>query len=126
MGSSYRDLTVWQRSIDLSVAIYDLTGKFPTDELYGLTSQLRRAAVSVPSNIAEGYGRASRQDYRRFVSMARGSALEVQTQLIIAMKLGYATENRMKPLQALVDEIAKMLWALMEKLQGNRRLIAEY
>jgi len=58
--------------------------------------------------------------------MARGSALEVQTQLIIAMKLGYATENRMKPLQALVDEIAKMLWALMEKLQGNRRLIAEY
>jgi four helix bundle protein len=125
MGSSYRDLTVWQRSIELSVAIYDLTRKFPADELYGLTSQLRRAAVSVPSNIAEGYGRASRQDYRRFVSMARGSALEVQTQLIIAGKLGYVAESFILPIQGLVDEIAKMLWALMEKLQGERRLIAE-
>jgi four helix bundle protein len=125
MGSSYRDLTVWQRSIELSVAIYDLTRKFPTEDLYGLTSQLRRAAVSVASNIAEGYGRASRPDFRRFVAIARGSVLEFQTQLIIAGRLGFATESRTRPVQRLTEETAKMLWALMEKLNNDRRLIPE-
>lgn len=80
---SYRDLLVWQRSIQLSVAVYRLTGEFPREELYGLTSQLRRAAVSVASNIAEGYGRGSKGEYTNFLGIARGSVLEVQTQLVM-------------------------------------------
>ncbi len=125
MGMSYRDLKVWQRSMELSVAIYDLTRKFPPDELYGLTSQLRRAAVSIASNLAEGYGRASRPEFRRFVAIARGSALEVETQLMLACRLGFVSQARMKAAQGATEEIAKMLWVLMEKLNRDRRLIPE-
>ncbi len=122
MGRSYRDLEVWQESIELSVAIYALTRTFPMDELYGLTSQLRRAAVSIASNLAEGYGRASRQDFRRFTAMARGSALEVQTQLTIAARLGLAEEKRMRPVAARAEGVGKMLWALMTNLGGEQRI----
>jgi four helix bundle protein len=83
MVQSYRDLIVWQRAVQMSVAIYRLTAAFPRDELYGLTSQLRRAGVSVASNIAEGYGRGSTGEYKQFLGMARGSNMEVQTQLEI-------------------------------------------
>jgi len=88
VAKSYRDLQVWQRSIQLSVALYRLTGNFPRQEIYGLTNQLRRAGVSVASNIAEGYGRASKGEYRNFLGRARGSTLEVQTQPVIAHELG--------------------------------------
>ena len=90
MINSHRDLQVWQRSIQLSIATYKLTASFPKEEIYGLTSQLRRASVSVPSNIAEGYGRGSRRDYKQFLCIARGSNLEVQTQLLIAKELRFA------------------------------------
>lgn len=122
MGRSYRDLEVWQESIELSVAIYDLTRAFPKDELYGLSSQLRRAAVSIPSNIAEGYGRASKQDFRRFTAIARGSALELQTQLTIAARLGLAGEKDMSLVLARAERVGKMLWALMTKLNVDQRI----
>jgi len=99
VGNSYRDLTVWQKAMELSVAIYEITRHFPPDELYGLTSQLRRASVSVASNLAEGYGRASRPEFRRFVAMARGSALEVETQLILASKLGLVPQAHTRAIQ---------------------------
>jgi four helix bundle protein len=89
MSSTYKDLIVWQRAIDLVEKIYQITRRFPHEELYGLVSQLRRAAVSIASNIAEGQGRMSPGEFRQFVGHARGSALEVETQLIIAARLGF-------------------------------------
>jgi len=104
MVKSYKDLLVWQRSIQLSLAIYRLTSSFPAEERYGLSSQLRRAGVSVPSNIAEGYGRGSRKDYKQFLAIARGSTLEVQTQLIIANELGYCKLDALKQAEALSEK----------------------
>ena len=116
MSGSYQSLTVWHRSIDLSVAVYELTRGFPSDELYGMTSQLRRAAVSVSSNIAEGYGRASKAEFRRFLAIARGSAMEIQSQLVVAGKLKLGNPRSAQSAGALADEVGKMLWALMERL----------
>jgi len=115
-AKSYRELSVWQRSIELTVALYKLTGAFPREELFGLTSQLRRASVSIASNIAEGYGRASRGEYRNFLGIARGSALEVQTQLVVARALDYGDPNQIAAAEKLADETGKMLWAMMQKL----------
>ena len=116
MVKSYKDLKVWQRSIQLSLAIYRLTEKFPAEERYVLTSQLRRAGISIPSNIAEGYGRGTRKDYKQFLSIARGSTLEVQTQLIIANELGYCDLDVLSNVEALSEEVSKMLYSLIEKL----------
>ncbi len=116
MSGSYKDLRVWKESFALSVSIYKLTRDFPSEELYGLTSQLRRAAVSIPSNIAEGYGRGTRRDYRNFISIARGSTLELQTQLAIASELGFGRANLMKDARAQGEEVGKMLWGLLQKL----------
>ena len=113
---SYKDLTVWQRGIELSLAIYRLTARFPKEERYGLASQLQRAGVSIPSNIAEGYGRGTRKDYKQFLSIARGSTLEVQTQLIIANELGYCELDSLIQAQSLSEEVSKMLYSLMQKL----------
>jgi four helix bundle protein len=107
---------VWKESFALSVAIYKLTRDFPTEELYGLTSQIRRAAVSIPSNIAEGYGRGTRRDYRNFIAIARGSTLELQTQLAIAGELGFGRASLMKEVRAQAEEVGKMLWGLLQKL----------
>jgi four helix bundle protein len=115
-GKSYRDLKVWQRAIELCVGVYKLTADFPREEVYGLTSQLRRAAVSVASNLAEGYGRASKGEFRQFVGMARGSVLELQTQLVIAKALGFGKEPKLKTAESLAEETGKMTWALMQKL----------
>jgi len=94
---SYRDLIVWQRSIQACVAVYEFTRGFPSDELYGLRSQLRRAAVSIASNIAEGYGRKSKGEYLQFLGTSRGSNYEVQTQLVIAREMNFGAEaNRAK------------------------------
>ena len=116
MVSSYKDLMVWQRAIQMSLAIYCLTSGFPPEERYCLTSQLRRAGVSVPSNIAEGYGRGTRKDYKQFLSIARGSTLEVQTQLVIANKLGFCDPQQMKETESLSEEVSKMLYSLIGKL----------
>jgi four helix bundle protein len=113
---SYKDLIVWQRSIELTVAIYHLTASFTTDERFGLTSQLRRASVSVASNIAEGYGRGSKNEYRHFLGMSRGSNAEVQTQLVISQELGFSDPQQITEAQALSDEVARMLVSLMQKL----------
>jgi four helix bundle protein len=119
VSGSYRDLIVWQRSFELSIGIYKLTRDFPADELYGLSSQLRRASVSIPSNLAEGYGRGSRRDYRNFVAIARGSVLELQTQLAIAKELGFGRPALMQKIQIQAEEVGKMLWALFHKLSLN-------
>ena len=114
--ASFRELKVWQRAIELSVAIYKLTMEFPNAELYGLTSQLRRAAVSVASNIAEGYGRTSKGEFRQFVGVACGSVLEIQTQLVIAKELGFGRATQRQAAESLAEETGKMLWALQKKI----------
>src|SRR5713101_10138093 len=91
MLRSYRDLLVWQKALDLTILIYRLSEGFPRTEIYGLTSQVRRASVSVPSNIAEGYGRGSRKEYLQFLCVAQGSLKELETQAILAQRLNYAT-----------------------------------
>ena len=107
---------IWQRAIQMCVATYRLTEAFPRSEQYGLTNQLRRAAISVPSNIAEGYGRLSRLQYRHFLGIARGSNLELQTQLVIAAELGFANAEQIKPVEQLSVEVGRMLTAMLKRL----------
>jgi four helix bundle protein len=116
VADSYKDLIVWQRAIQMTLAIYRLTQGFPTEERYGLTSQLRRAGVSVASNIAEGYGRLSTGEYKQFLGMARGSNLEVQTQLVIARELGFGNMEQLVKADDLSQEVARMLIAFLRKL----------
>src|ERR1043165_7231634 len=91
---SYRDLLVWQKGIDLVVIAYKATARFPTSEIYGLMSQIRRASTSIPANIAEGYGRGSRRDYAQFLFIAQGSLKELETHFIVAQKLAYFTASQ--------------------------------
>lgn len=100
----------------MAVALYKLTATFPREELYGLSSQLRRAGVSVASNIAEGYGRKSTGEYRHFLGMARGSNMEVQTQLVIAGELGIGEAAKLEAAESLSHEVGKMLVAMMNKI----------
>ena len=116
MGDSYRDLIAWQRAIQLSFAIYKLTGAFPKEEIYALSSQLRRAGVSIASNIAEGYGRGSTGEYKQFLGMARGSLLEVQTQLVITRELGFGNPKALERAEDLSEEVGKLLAAYLRKL----------
>ena len=117
---SYRDLEVWQRGIDLVELIYKLSAGFPIDERYGLTSQIRRAAVSIPSNIAEGYGRFHRGDYLRFLSIARGSLAEVETQLIVAGRLKFASREDLNPAWELCQRIGMMMTKLQRSLADDK------
>ncbi|MGB7188726.1 MAG: four helix bundle protein [Acidobacteriaceae bacterium] len=121
MGNSYRDLIAWQRAVDLSVQIYKVTADFPREEIYGLSSQMRRAAVSIASNIAEGYGRASRREYRQFLSIAHGSTLELQTQLAIAKRLGFGIADLLEKAQSTSEEAGKIIWAMQKKLDTASR-----
>jgi four helix bundle protein len=105
----HRDLEVWRKAMQFVTALYQETAAFPRHELYGLTNQVRRAAVSVPSNIAEGCGRSSKREFHHFLSLARGSLLEVETQVEIARNLGYMSENRFRELLANRNEIGRML-----------------
>lgn len=114
--NSFRDLIVWQKSMSLVTEIYTITRAFPSDELYGLTNQLRRCAVSIPSNIAEGYGRNSTGDYKRFLQIAVGSLFELQTQLEIAFNLIYITENLFQALLERTKELDRMLLSLIKKI----------
>jgi four helix bundle protein len=116
LGDSFKDLVVWQRAIQLTVAVYKLTSSFPASERFGLTNQLRRASVSVASNIAEGYGRSTRGEYLLFLGHARGSNCEVETQLVIAEALGLGTEEARRSAEGLCDEAGRMLGAMMKKL----------
>ena len=118
MTGSFKDLILLQRAVELSLAIYKLTTAFPASEQFGLTNQLRRASVSIASNIAEGYGRSSRGEYLQFLGHARGSNCEVQTQLVIAGGLGFGSEARRRAAEGLCDEIGRMLVVLMRKLRS--------
>jgi four helix bundle protein len=115
---SFKELLVWQRAIELSLATYRLTESFPASERFGLTSQLRRASVSVASNIAEGYGRSTRGEYVLFLGHARGSNCEVQTQLIIAAGLGMGSSHETEEAENLAQEVGRMLVALMKRLRS--------
>ena len=117
MGDSFKDLVVWQRAVELSVAIYKLTSAFPVSEKFGLTSQLRRASVSIPSNIAEGYGRSTKGEYVLFLGHARGSNCEVQTQLVISEALNFGPKEQRLSVQSLSEEVSRMLVAMMNKLR---------
>lgn len=114
--STHRDLIAWQKSMQLVEQVYKLSRPFPKEEIYGLTSQLRRAAVSVPANIAEGHGRATRKDYASFVAIAKGSLLETGTLLEIAQRLGYASADILEAPLALAGELERILSTLHKRL----------
>ena len=119
---SYKELIVWQKAVELVIFIYKLTSKFPKSEAFGIISQLNRAAVSIPSNIAEGYGRRSINEFYQFLSIAYGSALELETQLIIAKKLELAQEKDFENSEAVLQEVLKMLNSMISK---RRRLLTK-
>ncbi|HWY20558.1 MAG TPA: four helix bundle protein [Candidatus Acidoferrum sp.] len=118
MGESYRDLIAWRKAMDLVTDFYRVTQAFPRYELYGLTNQLRRAAVSVPSNIAEGQARFSRKEFHHFLSQARGSLVEIETQLTIAENLGYLGPNQTRPLFDKASELGKILNGLIASIKS--------
>lgn len=117
MSCSYRDLRVWQASIDLVVRVYALTQNFPKQEIYGLVSQMRRAAVSVPSNIAEGKGRLTDRDRVHFFSQSRGSLLELETQIVIAQRLSYISPAEGESVIHAAGEVGRMLNALVNSMR---------
>lgn len=114
--SSYRQLIAWQKSIDLVADVYEATQSIPNSELYGLTSQLRRSAVSIPSNIAEGQGRATKGEFIQFLGHARGSLFELETQIVIASKLNYIAPESGERLAVKAAEIAKIINGLLTSL----------
>ena len=116
---SFRDLHVWQRSMELTVAVYRLTEGFPRGEVFGLTSQLRRSAVSIPSNIAEGYGRLNRREFKRFLLIARGSSCELQTQLELSRAVGLGDSQLLRTAEGLSHEVGKMLFSLLGNLKNT-------
>lgn len=119
MLESYRELKVWQKAIDLVVECYRYSASFPKSETYGLASQIRRAAASIPANIAEGYGRGSRKEYIQFLLIAQGSLKELETHLIIAEKLNYGTRSQTELLLSHSSEIGRMLTSLIRKLRSS-------
>ena len=116
MTESFRNLVVWQKAKDLVEAVYEATKSFPREEIYTLTAQIRRAAISIPSNIAEGKGRNTDPDFRRFLLQARGSLYEVENQLEIAKDLGYISETQLAKLIPKCNEVGKLLNGLMNSL----------
>jgi four helix bundle protein len=122
MGQAFRDLQVWQRAIQLTVVIYRLTQGFPREEVYGLSSQIRRSAVSIPSNIAEGQGRLSVGEFRQFLGISRGSNHELQTQLEIARSLEFGDSALINQAESLSQEVGKRIYALLESLHESTSL----
>ncbi|PYE90348.1 four helix bundle protein [Phyllobacterium leguminum] len=114
--NSYRDLLAWQQAMELVTAIYKSTECWPREEIYGLTSQIRRAAVSVPANIAEGYGRDTRGSYQQFLRIAQGSLKEVETHLLIAERLGFSQKQTIAPIMVMSESVGKLLRLLIRKL----------
>ncbi len=119
MLKSYKDLLVWQKSYQLCIEIYKMTKNFPTEERYGLISQIRRAAVSVPSNIAEGYGRKTTPDYIRSLYIAYGSNCELETQLMLAGDLGYVEKEVLERILSDHGEVERMLKSLIKSLENK-------
>jgi four helix bundle protein len=121
MAQSFRELLVWQRAMQLTVAVYRLTQGFPREELYGLTSQMRRSAVSVPSNIAEGHGRLSGGEFRQFLGIARGSNFELQTQFELARVFKFGEPALVSDAEKLSHEVGKMIFALLKSVKDQIR-----
>ena len=119
MAQDYRDLVVWQKAIELTLHIYKVTRTFPKDEVYGLSSQMRRASVSVASNIAEGRGRLNVAEFRQFLGLAQGSIYELQTQLIVAKSLALGDEHALNQAESLSNEVSKMLTSFIQKLNAG-------
>lgn len=115
--NNYKDLIIWQKAVDLSVKVYKLTKDFPKEEIYGLTSQMRRCSVSIASNIAEGSGRNSKKDFAHFLAISYGSTCELETQTIIAQKSGFIENEALTSVQQDIFEIQKMIWALNRSLK---------
>jgi four helix bundle protein len=113
---SFKELKIWQKGIEIVKDVYVLTKKFPQDELYGLTSQIRRSAVSIPSNIAEGFKRVHNKEYKQFLHIALGSAAELETQLIIAKEIGLISENELSGFSEKLDHLTKMISSLLNKI----------
>ena len=117
---SYRDLEVWQSSMQLAKEMSSITRGFPKEELYGLTSQIRRASVSIPANIAEGYGRDNPGDYARFLQIAPGSHKELETLLLLSCEVGIATQTQIDPPMIMADRIGRMLRSLIRSIQSRK------
>ena len=117
--ASYRDLLVWEQAMELAAAVYRLTRDWPKDERYGITSQARRAAASVPANIAEGYGRENRGSYLQFLKVAQGSLKELETHLLIAERIEIVSGEQLAPLLAQCESVGKLLRRLMRRLQPD-------
>jgi four helix bundle protein len=120
MAQNYKDLLVWRKSMDLVTEIYRVSQRFPKEETYGLTSQIRRSAVSIPSNIAEGKGRRTAGEFQQFLIQARGSLLELETQILISGNLGYVKEQIVEELKTKTTELAKMINTLIEAIKRQR------
>jgi len=116
---NYKDLKVWQKSYKLCLEIYRTTAKFPKEERYGLTSQIRRSAVSIPSNIAEGYGRKTTSDYIRFLYISYGSICELETQIYLSADLDLIAKVELDPLKQMIAEIERMLKTLIKSLENK-------
>jgi len=116
---NYKDLVVWQKGIELAKATYRLTSKFPSEEKFGLVSQMRRATISIPSNIAGGQARHTMGEFIQFISHAEGSVAELETQLILSVELGFVNAENTKPSAVLLDDIRRMLNGLRRKLSGT-------
>jgi four helix bundle protein len=119
MAKAFRDLLVWQRAMDLTQLVYGLTEAFPRSELYGLTSQMRRSAVSIPSNIAEGAGRSTKRDFAHFIVIARGSNYELETQILIAERLGYINQQLCETAAKQSADTGRLLKGLLAHLKSD-------
>ena len=117
--NQFKNLKIWQKSIDLTVKIYKLTNTFPSNEKFGLISQINRSAVSIASNIAEGAGRNNKAEFNNFLGIATGSAFELETQLIISTKIGYCPEDFFHELETEISELQKMIYNLQKTLKQN-------
>jgi four helix bundle protein len=122
LSRTYRELLVWRKAKDLATLVYRETEQFPRSELFGLTSQVRRAAISIPSNIAEGQGRLTRGEFRHFLGQARGSILELETQLVIAYDLGYLQEQGQQTLDSQTFQVLGLLNRLLDSLSTSETL----
>ena len=116
MMNKFKELKVWQKAIQLVTKIYSVTKNFPKEEMYGIVSQIRRCAVSIPSNIAEGAGRGGKKEFSHFLDIAKGSSFELETQLIISTELGFLNKNGFEDINSELDEIQKMITGLQKSM----------
>jgi four helix bundle protein len=114
---SYQDLLIWQKGKEITLKVYQLTNSFPKEELYALTSQIRRCSISIPSNIAEGWGRGTDKNIINFLNISKGSLYELETQLIIAFDLKYINETQLNEILILTNEVSKMIVSLISKIK---------